>query len=159
MFPCYFPKVNNFDRKLKARIDFLGCSTTIPYEFFQFYIVLYNALRHLSKIFNLALLSDSANSFFHGLEVGKIGRKGASNTRPNVEQMWERKFEINMSNSWILPFQVTKETRIVTLQWKILHNIYPTSILLEKIKIKSSAQCEHCKVLDTIVHFFMTVCL
>ena len=57
------------------------------------YNVLYNTLQHLSKMFNLALLSDSGNSYFHDLVVGKIGSKGfykkivAINTQPHEEQL------------------------------------------------------------------------
>ena len=74
--------------------------------------------------------------------------------QPHVEQVCLSKYNINMSTFWMLPYNVTKEIRLITLQWKIIQNIYPTSILLEKMKIKSSAHCEHCKVLDTLEHFF-----
>ena len=69
--------------------------------------------------------------------------------------LWKRKFDqdINETN-WSMIFKSTNETRIQELSWKILHNIYPTSILLHKMKLKESSNCEHCNVLDTVEHFF-----
>ena len=42
------------------------------------------------------------------------------------------------------------------LQWKILHNIYPTNILLSKIKVKENNKCSCCSdTVDVIEHFFV----
>ena len=37
---------------------------------------------------------------------------------------------------WSLPALVTKETRLRVLHWKLLHNIFPTNILLCKMKVR-----------------------
>eukprot|EP00916_Digyalum_oweni_P022027 GHVL01036500.1.p1 GENE.GHVL01036500.1~~GHVL01036500.1.p1 ORF type:complete len:141 (+),score=2.69 GHVL01036500.1:1182-1604(+) len=51
--------------------------------------------------------------------------------------------------------KVTTETRLRMLHWKILHNIYPTNILLYKIGISVSNCCTHCEnEIDYIEHFF-----
>ena len=50
---------------------------------------------------------------------------------------------------------VTKETRLRVLQWKILHNIYPTNILLYKMKVRDDRMCSYCNdAVDCIEHFF-----
>ena len=48
----------------------------------------------------------------------------------------------------------SKESRLRLLYFKILNNIYPTNILLSKMKIKTSDKCEYCKTHDLIEHFF-----
>ena len=56
---------------------------------------------------------------------------------------------------WSLPSLVTKETRLQVLQWKRLHNIYPTNTLLCKMKVKDDQMCSCCyDVVDYIEHFF-----
>ena len=64
---------------------------------------------------------------------------------------WERKYNIS-----IYPYFAAgiEACRLQLLHFKILHNIYPTNILLHKMKIKDSALCDHCKVHDFIEHFF-----
>merc|ERR1712004_36346 len=44
--------------------------------------------------------------------------------------------------------------RLRSLQWKIMHNIYPTNILLYKMGKVDSSDCSHCGVRDFIEHFF-----
>ena len=44
------------------------------------------------------------------------------------------------------------------MQWKILHNIYPTIISLCKMKVRDDQMCSYCNdVVDYIEHFFLTV--
>ena len=49
----------------------------------------------------------------------------------------------------------TKESRLRLLHFKILHNIYPSNILLKKMGIKNSDLCEFCKERDIIEHMFI----
>ena len=51
--------------------------------------------------------------------------------------------------------RTTNESRLRLLHFKIMQNIYPTNIMLVKMKIKNSTQCEHCGVIDYIEHFFV----
>ena len=124
------------------------------------YNVLYNSLSRLSFTFNFSTMDDTDASLFHENEVGKIGRKAFykiimnDNSRPHVEAIWDRRYGIEMSKTWIWSFEVTKEIKLQILQWKIFHNIYPTAMLLVKMKLKSNANCEYCNVLDTVEHFF-----
>ena len=69
----------------------------------------------------------------------------------------KKKFNIDIDrNYWSAAFTATKETRLGTLQWKILHNVYPTNILLKKMGIADSETCNACNSGDKgyIEHFF-----
>ena len=58
-------------------------------------------------------------------------------TVPCANGFWHRKFGTEIDKHiWSLPSLVTKETRLRVLQWKLLHNIYPTNILLCKMKVR-----------------------
>ena len=69
---------------------------------------------------------------------------------------WKRKLNFDVtSNVWIMATRSTKETRLKLLQWKILHNIYATNILLSKMKVTENNKCSYCKnIVDFIEHFF-----
>ena len=69
---------------------------------------------------------------------------------------WSRKFGLKIhEHIWSLLSLVTKETKLRVLQWKILHNIYPTNILLCKMKVRDDRMCPYCNnVIDYIEHFF-----
>ena len=67
---------------------------------------------------------------------------------------WEREYNINIYPYFAAGNEACREARLQLLHFKILHNIYPTNILLHKMKIKDSAFCDHCKVHDFIEHFF-----
>ena len=43
-----------------------------------------------------------------------------------------------------------------TLQWKIIHNIYPTNVTLNRIGLSLSEKCRFCQDTDSIDHFFIT---
>jgi len=75
---------------------------------------------------------------------------------PHCEQFWERKYNLRINKTtWLTARKVTKETRLRTLHWKILHNIYPTSILLSKMGLKNNDLCNYCLERDLIEHFFV----
>ena len=75
---------------------------------------------------------------------------------PCVNGFWRRKFGLEIDeHMWSIPSAVTKETRLRVLQWKILHNIYATNILLCKMKVRDGRMCSYCNdVVDYIEHFF-----
>jgi hypothetical protein len=72
------------------------------------------------------------------------------------ERFWMRKLNVEINRKfWLLAFKSTQETRLRVLQWKLLHNIYPTNILLSKMKIRATNKCLFCvDVVDYIEHFF-----
>ena len=67
---------------------------------------------------------------------------------------WKRKFGIDVERYFGNAIRACKETRLRLLHFKILHNIYPTNILLRKMKIKNTDMCEFCNTHDFIEHFF-----
>ena len=77
---------------------------------------------------------------------------------PISQSLWERKFGIKIGKTdWNRAIVSTKETRLRVLHWKILHNIYPTNILLKKMKKEETDKCSYCPgVIDQIEHFFCT---
>ena len=72
------------------------------------------------------------------------------------ENFWERRLgkKIN-EKTWSNIFSCTKETKLQEFQWKIVHNIFPTNILLSKIGIKDTEKCEMCDVTEYIEHLFI----
>ena len=54
-----------------------------------------------------------------------------------------------------MALECTKEVKLRELQWKILHNIYPTSTLRFKMKLRNDENCVFCGQRDTISHFFV----
>ena len=75
---------------------------------------------------------------------------------PSIEIFWARKYEIEFDRAlWLIPFKYSGETKLQILQWKILHNIYPTGIILAKMKVKENNLCETCQVPDFLEHFFV----
>lgn len=69
---------------------------------------------------------------------------------------WKRKFNFDVTvNIWTIAMQATKETRLRLLHWKIIHNIYPTNIMLQKMKVRDDNKCSYCRdVVDYIDIFF-----
>ncbi|XP_076468368.1 uncharacterized protein LOC143299124 [Babylonia areolata] len=54
--------------------------------------------------------------------------------------------DMNKALDIINDFSCFSETRLKEVQWKILHNIYPTSILLHKMEIMENNKCSICDV-------------
>ena len=78
-------------------------------------------------------------------------------TQPCAVNFWRRKLGAEIDKThWEAIFDASKETRLRVLQWKILHNIYPTNILLNKMGIANSNKCSACSTGETdyIEHFF-----
>ena len=61
-------------------------------------------------------------------------------------------------HTWLLSYKYTQQLTLRVRQWKILHNIYPTNILLSKMKIKENNKCSYCTdTVDVIGHFLSVV--
>lgn len=80
----------------------------------------------------------------------------SSYTEPCTVRFWNNKYGIEMDKDvWKMARSCTQETRLRVLQWKILHNIYATNIMLHKMKIKENRNCSYCSdETDYIEHFF-----
>ena len=75
---------------------------------------------------------------------------------PCAALFWSNKYGLEINKYvWNIPRGCTKETRLRVLQWKILQNIYPTNIMLCKMKIRDNRKCSYCSnEIDYIEHFF-----
>ena len=68
---------------------------------------------------------------------------------------WNRNISVDLDNLWSIAFRATKETRLRVLHWKIRHNIYPTNILLCKMKEKENNKCTYCDKLCRLYWTFL----
>ena len=123
------------------------------------YNVMVNAIRNKDIDFSDRQLR--AKSFFN-IPIEVITRKTIySMLMPvenpkHIEEFWLKNNVVLEKKHWLMPFSVTKETRLQILQWKILHNIYPTAILLQKMGIVNSINCQACEVTEFSEHFFFS---
>ena len=56
---------------------------------------------------------------------------------------------------YTMAFKASRETKIQSLQFKILHRIVPCKEYLFKRKGVDSPECEYCEQTDNLLHFFM----
>mgnify|MGYP000300200845 FL=1 len=61
----------------------------------------------------------------------------------------------NLKAIYLLPFNVTKETKLSMLQYKIIHNILPYGNRLYMMKILNSPLCNYCNLLETLPHMLV----
>ena len=136
-----------------------------PNSFLMYYCIV-NALKpHIATIEGSTFQSNKYQITFCDTEVGEIGRKGFYHLllhpeEPHVEQYWSRKMLVPFDKGfWLNAINATKETRLRILHWKILMNLYPTSIILKRMKLRNSDLCQICNVQDTMEHFFFSCSL
>ena len=70
------------------------------------------------------------------------------------KMFWMRKYNFDISNHYIIANKSTKESRLRLLHFKILHNIFPSNILLNRMGIKDSERCDYCGEIDVIEHMY-----
>ena len=56
--------------------------------------------------------------------------------------------------TWSQIFSSSKETKLQEFQWKVVHNIFPTNILLNRMGLKQSEKCDFCGETEFIEHLF-----
>ena len=74
-----------------------------------------------------------------------------------AERYWIRSFgvpEAHMKKYYEIPYLYMRQTKIQTMQYKILHNFYACNLKLYKWKIVHSNKCLHCETTDTLEHHF-----
>ena len=114
----------------------------------------------LSKIKNEILLDHNKNVLFKNIDIKQIKRKKIYQLIKKeelcyCETMWENKLGNNLHpETWVNLFKNIKETKLIEIQYKILHNIFPTNILLNRIGIKHSEKCDFCNEKDYVEHCF-----
>lgn len=106
---------------------------------------------------------DEGHIYFQDIPVGNIERNafyeilnGGSKTI-SLHTEWRIKYDLEEEDPkvWTMALECTKEVKLRELQWKILHNIYPTSTLRFKMKLRNDENCVFCGQRDTISHFFV----
>ena len=124
------------------------------------YNIIFNALNRI--VGKLKMNNPPQQYWFMNSEAGKINRKGYYNmiNKKKVASIITE-FRIKFSQEecdpfiWTVASSCTSEVKLIQLQWKILHNIYPTGTLLHKMKIRSTENCESCGERDSLSHFFV----
>ena len=138
--------------------NLVGASPNLWFE----YNALYNALPRQWKDKSGSPQSTSVPQFWDQNItscINKIIREkivSLKYSRPCSASFWEKKFKIDFERGvWNIPFKCCNETRLQFLHWKIVHNIYPSNIMLTKMKIRDSNKCQYCpSETDYIEHFF-----
>jgi exonuclease III len=59
-----------------------------------------------------------------------------------------------MEEYYILPYVVTRECKVQSLQYKIINNIYTTRLRLKQWTVKPSEKCIRCDEVDDLLHHF-----
>ena len=119
----------------------------------------YNAMYNALKNIDLLTLEHNNDFIFKQQVVGKLGRKFFYSkilvvSPPICIQKWERKLGITMDSSHWNIIHLLSETRLKTLWWKIVHNIYPGNYLLNKMGLSNTDKCNYCNEIDDTAHFF-----
>lgn len=93
------------------------------------------------KMYQSLVSKDSiSNAAFHKWSVGVDGIKITS------EQEWQ---EICTNT-----FGASRETKLQSLQYKLLNRIIPCGVHLKQLRIQENDECRYCNGKDTTVHFF-----
>ena len=69
---------------------------------------------------------------------------------------WEKSLDID-EDTWKTIFKIPhilKDTKIRTLQYKLLFNLIPCNLYLHGIKKSETNRCDTCQNLDDIAHYF-----
>ncbi len=78
---------------------------------------------------------------------------------PTAVYRWTELYDID-PDDWpqifTTPFRVCRETSLQSLQYKILHRIYPCNTYLSKWNSDISESCIFCPSVDTLAHHFFT---
>ena len=79
-----------------------------------------------------------------------------NNVTPNCVEKWELIYDTNFAwkNIFRLSSDVTRNTRLQSLQYKILHRIYPCNYWISKWEPNTNELCMSCNTPDTIQHYF-----
>lgn len=72
--------------------------------------------------------------------------KGIEDVQVNNSTEWQEICERNFSS--------TRETKLQSLQFKVLHRVVPCGVHLKHLRIRETDECPSCKQRDSVVHFF-----
>ena len=123
----------------------------------------YNVLKNsLNNVLHKLQLQERTVIKVRGAIVGKMGRKylykclisDFSLDSPLCEGLWQRRLGVSIGPKYWKMVSTLKESKLRSMSWKLMHNIYPTRISLCKMGIVDTENCKYCNHIDTIEHFF-----
>ena len=127
----------------------------------------YNAVANAIKCSNIKQVYSERDLtiYFNNIPIDKQSSKAIrgifvqSQLGDNVSipKYWRDRDMTISEDTWQLPFIITKEIKLIMLQWKILHCIYPTRSVLFKMNIVDTRNCIVCDVEDNLECFFYFV--
>lgn len=77
---------------------------------------------------------------------------------PAAQLKWEENnidFEEGWRNIFALPFQITKSTKLQSLQYRITHRFFPTRRYLFIRNVVDDPFCDECGEVDSLEHYFV----
>ena len=131
------------------------------------YNIIYNALKKVEEEVRNSYAQNPNNRpnapfRFKSIDTGNISRKTYFNLLQNnnvlsVNRYLREKYEIEVDNTdiWLISYECVSEVKLIILQWKLLHNIYPTGTLLFKMKMRDNENCDLCGERDSLSHCFV----
>jgi hypothetical protein len=80
--------------------------------------------------------------------------------RPTSENTWKQKTDLDLNEEewkeiYTRPYKLTRDTKILSVNYKTTHRILACGFQLYKWKIQDSDKCKACGEIDTIEHFLV----
>ena len=78
--------------------------------------------------------------------------------RPTALNRWLENFYIeyiDWPSIFMQPYLSSRETKLQSLQYKIIHRIFPCQKWLYNHKVITSPNCLHCNEVDNLIHYFV----
>jgi hypothetical protein len=77
---------------------------------------------------------------------------------PTAVERWISEFifldDTDFANFFELPYKVTRDTKLLTFQYTILHKIIPCGATLHTWNILDSSDCTYCEQYDSVSYFY-----
>jgi hypothetical protein len=131
-FPKTWEKLLNRSRKYHNQIDLM-----IPIK------------ENIWKVSNQITLNEIKKRISNIKEMTEKDVIGLINNKHNISNIENT---INKTNPFKTLYNTTKEVKLINVQFKILHNIYPTMKHLHKWGIKDTSKCNACNIDETTGH-------
>ena len=130
------------------------------------YNTIYNALLPHQDVLLNSENENNSSFYFRDHTAGDINRKVfyeliIDKKIESVKTELRNQFSLEENDPciWKMAYECTSETKLLELQYKILHNIYGTGYIRHKMKLREDDLCSFCLEVDTITHFFVSCCV
>ena len=124
---------------------FKSCLTSCHYNLCHYIICcvfISETWRFIDFSCNISTLQFLRHEYFRYINIFPVVFKNAIiktvSTPPICQNRWTRRFpnhNFKLKHIWNALPDCTKEARLISLNWKIIHNIYPTKLWLHKSSI------------------------